>query len=114
MAEKHLALSEKIALTPSTADAIRRVLNSRLCGQILRFPTIQRFQYNQLISALFSISTGMSQFGGKRKEGRKVLCTNSCYLVKDSNKTICTFERERTKWDPGSIDTLFGLLFFIP
>ena len=53
MAEKRPASSKKIALQgPSTAREIRRVLNSRLLSQILRFTTIQRFQYNLLISAL--------------------------------------------------------------
>ena len=60
MVEKRLAWSKKIALTPSTAREIRRVLKSRLRSQILWFATIQRFQYNLLISALFTISTGMS------------------------------------------------------
>ena len=60
MAEKRPASSKKIALTPSTARVIRQVLNTRLCSQILRFATIQRFQYNLLISALFTIFAGMS------------------------------------------------------
>ena len=60
MVEKRPASSKKIALTSSTAREIRRVLNLRLRSQILRFATIQRFQYNLLISALFTISTGMS------------------------------------------------------
>ena len=72
-----------LALIPSTACVIWRVLHSRLCSQILQFTTIQIFQYNLLISALFSIP---QEWASLVVKGRKVLCINSYYLVKDSKK----------------------------
>ena len=68
-----------IALTPRIRRVIWRLLNSKLCSQILWFATIQTFQYNLLTYISF---IQHSPFLVKR---RKVLCKNSCYPVKDYN-----------------------------